>query len=121
TSLALPVGPNGEPAGYLTPGATQIYVYNPQPPYAMDWSGWGPRLSVDFDLSKHTTLHAGCAVTTILPNLWLQNYVTGAFSFVFQPLLLSQPGSPLNFQDSVATPSLPPASTKQSGPLLASA
>src|SRR6266436_1627690 len=31
TSLAVPVGPNGEPAGYLTPGATQIYVYNPQP------------------------------------------------------------------------------------------
>jgi len=120
TSLALPVGPNGEPAGYLTPGATQIYVYNPQPAYAMDWSGWGPRLSVDFGLTKHTTLHAGGAVTTILPNLWLQNYVTGAFPFVFQPLLIAQPGSPLNFQDSVATLSLPPVYTTQGGLLFAS-
>src|SRR5216110_256295 len=120
TSLALPVGPNGEPAGYLNPGATQIYVYNPQPAYAMDWSGWGPRLSVDFGLAKHTTLHAGGAVTTILPNLWLQNYVTGAFPFVFQPLLIAQPGSPLNFQDSVATLSLPPVYTTQGGLLFAS-
>jgi hypothetical protein len=120
TSLAVPVGPNGEPAGYLTPGATQIYVYNPQPAYAMDWSGWGPRLSLDFGLTKHTTLHAGGAVTTILPNLWLQNYVTGAFPFVFQPLLTAQPDSPLNFQDSVAPLSLPPVYTTQSGLLFAS-
>ena len=120
TTLALPVGPNAEPAGYLTPGATQIYVYNPQPPYAMDWSGWGPRLSLDFGLTKHTTLHGGGAVTTILPNLWLQNYVTGAFPFVFQPLLTAQPGSPLNFQDFVATLSLPPVYTTQGGLLFAS-
>jgi len=60
----------------------------------MDWSGWGPRLSLDYSLSKHTTLHAGGAITTILPNLWLQNYVTGAFPFVFQPLLTALPGFP---------------------------
>jgi hypothetical protein len=120
TSLAIPVGPNGEPAGYLTPGAKQIYLYNPEPPYAMDWSGWGPRLSLDFGLTKHTTLHAGGAITTILPNLWLQNYVTGAFPFVFQPLVTALPGSPLNFQDSVVTLSLPPVYTTQGGLLFAS-
>src|SRR6266849_2456584 len=85
TSLAIPIGPSGQPAGFLAPGTRQIYLYNPQPPYAMDWNGWGPRLSLDYGLTKHTTLHAGGAITTILPNLWLQNYVTGAFPFVFQP------------------------------------
>ena len=120
TSLAIPVGPNGEPAGYLTPGAKQIYLYNPEPPYAMDWSGWGPRFSVDFALTKHTTLHAGGAITTILPNLWLQNYVTGAFPFVFQPLLTALPSSPLNFQDSVVPLSLPPVYTTQGELLFAS-
>ena len=120
TSLAVPVGPNGQPAGYLTPGAKQVYLYNPQPPYAMDWSGWGPRLSLDFGLTKHTTLHAGGAITTILPNLWLQNYVTGAFPFVFQPLVTALPGSPLNFQDSVVPLNLPPVYTTQGGLLFAS-
>src|SRR5712692_1362677 len=120
TSLAIPVGPNGQPAGYLTPGAKQIYLYNPEPPYGMDWSGWGPRFSLDFALTKHTTLHAGGAVTTILPNLWLQNYITGAFPFVFQPLVTALPGSPLNFQDSVVPLSLPPVYTTQGGLLFAS-
>src|SRR6266853_980362 len=120
TSLAIPVGPNGEPAGYLTPGAKQIYLYNPEPPYGMDWSGWGPRLSLDFALAKHTTLHGGGAITTILPNLWLQNYVTGAFPFVFQPLVTALPGSPLNFQDSFVPLSLPPVYTAQGELLFAS-
>src|SRR5216684_1115452 len=120
TSLAIPVGPNGEPAGYLTPGAKQIYLYNPEPPYGMDWSGWGPRLSLDFALAKHTTLHAGGAITTILPNLWLQNYVTGAFPFVFQTLVTALPGSPLNFQDSVVPLSRPPVYTTQGRLLFAS-
>jgi hypothetical protein len=113
TSLAIPVGPDGKPADFLAPGTKQIYVYNPQPPYAMDWNGWGPRLSVDYGVTKHTTLHAGGAITTILPNLWLENYVTGAFPFVFQPLVTAQPGFPLNFQDSVVPVTLPPVYTAQ--------
>jgi hypothetical protein len=113
TSLAIPIGPDGKPADFLAPGTKQIYVYNPQPPYAMDWNGWGPRLSLDYGLTKHTTLHAGGAITTILPNLWLENYVTGAFPFVFQPLVTAQPGFPLSFQDSVVPVTLPPVYTTQ--------
>ncbi len=113
TSLAIPVGPDGKAADFLAPGTKQIYVYNPQPPYAMDWNGWGPRLSVDYSLTKHTTLHAGGAITTLLPNLWLENYVTGAFPFIFQPLVTAQPGFPLSFQNSVAPITLPPVYTTQ--------
>jgi hypothetical protein len=113
TSLAIPIGPDGKPADFLAPGTKQIYVYNPQPPYAMDWNGWGPRLSVDYSVSKHTTLHAGGAITTILPNLWLENYVTGAFPFVFQPLVIAKPGVPVGFQDSVVPITLPPVYTTQ--------
>jgi len=113
TSLAIPIGPSGQPAGFLAPGTRQIYLYNPQPPYAMDWNGWGPRLSVDYGLTKHTTLHAGGAITTILPNLWLENYVTGAFPFVFQPLVTALPGFPLNFQDSVVPLTLPSVYTTE--------
>lgn len=113
TSLAIPIGPDGKPADYLAPGAKQIYVYNPQPPYAMDWGGWGPRASVDYSLTKRTTLHAGGAITTLLPNLWLENYVTGSFPFIFQPLVTAQPGFPLSFQNSVAPITLPPVYTTQ--------
>ncbi len=120
TSLAVPIGPIGQPAGFLTPGTKQIYLYNPQPPYAMDWNGWGPRLSLDYSLTKHTTIHAGGAITTVLPNLWLENYVTGAFPFVFQPLVTALPGFPLSFQDSVVPVTLPPVYTSQSQLLFSS-
>jgi hypothetical protein len=113
TSLAVPFGPDGKLAGFLSPGTTQAYLYNPQPPYAMDWNGWGPRLSLDYGLSKHTTVHAGGAITTILPNLWLENYVTGAFPFEFQPLVTALPGFPLTFRDSVTPVTLPPIYTTQ--------
>ena len=113
TSLAVPIGPDGKLAGFLAPGTTQIYLYNPQPPYATDWNGWGPRVSLEYGLGKHTTVHAGGALTTILPNLWLENYVTGAFPFVFQPLVTALPGFPLSFQNSVAPVALPPVYTTQ--------
>jgi hypothetical protein len=113
TSLAIPIGPDGKPADFLAPGTKQIYMYNPQPPYAMDWNGWGPRLSVDYSVTKHTTLHAGGAITTILPNLWLENYVTGAFPFIFQPLVTAQLGVPVSFQNSVVPIALPPVYTTQ--------
>ena len=113
TSLPIPIGPSGQPAGFLAPGTRQIYLYNPQPPYAMDWNGWGPRLAVDYGLTKHTTLHAGGTITTILPNLWLENYVTGAFPFIFQPLVTALAGFPLNFQDSVVPLTLPSVYTTE--------
>ncbi|HKW34413.1 MAG TPA: TonB-dependent receptor [Candidatus Acidoferrum sp.] len=113
TSLAVPIGPDGKLAGFLSAGTTQVYRYNPQPPYVMDWNGWGPRVSLEYGLSKHTTVHAAGAITTILPNLWLENYVTGAFPFEFQPLVTALPGFPLSFQDSVAPLTLPPVYTTQ--------
>jgi len=113
TSLAIPVGPDGKPADFLAPGTKQIYVYNPQPPYALDWNGWGPRLSVDYNVAKHPTLHIGRPVTTILPNLWLENYVTGSFPFIFQPFITAQRGFPLNFRGSAAPITLPPVYTTQ--------
>ena len=113
TSLAVPIGPDGKLAGFLSPGTKQIYLYNPQPAYAMDWNGWGPRVSLDYGLSKHSRVHAAGAITTILPNLWLENYVTGAFPFVFQPLVTALPGFPLSFQNSIAAVTLPPVYTAQ--------
>ncbi|HYL63877.1 MAG TPA: hypothetical protein VE077_14755 [Candidatus Methylomirabilis sp.] len=107
TSIVDPVGPDGKPTSFLTPGATQILLYNPQPAYPLDWNGWGPRMSVDYGISKHTTLHAGGAITTILPNLWQDNYLTGAMPFVFQPVVTAQPTVAVSFSPQVVPVTLP--------------
>jgi hypothetical protein len=117
TSIAEPIGPDGKPTSFVTPGATEIYLYNPQPVYPMDWNGWGPRVSVDFAVTAHTTLHAGGTITTILPNLWQDNFVTGAFPLLFQPLLTALPDVPVPFQNSVAPVTLPTVYNTQGQPL----
>jgi hypothetical protein len=117
TSVIEPVGPDGKPASFFTPGATQIYLYNPQPVYPLDRSGWGPRVSVDYGVTKHTTLHAGGAITTILPNLWQDNFVTGSFPLIFQPLITALKDAPVPFQNTIAPVTLPTVYNTQGQPL----
>jgi hypothetical protein len=107
TSIAIPVDASGKETSFLTPGASQIFVYNPQPAYPLDRNGWGPRVSFDFAATKHTTLHAGAAMTTLLPNLWLENFLTGGFPLTFQPLVTAKPGVPVPFTDAVVPLTLP--------------
>jgi Carboxypeptidase regulatory-like domain len=113
TSIAEAVDSSGNPTSFLTPSAKEIVLYNPQPIYPIDRNGWGPRLSVDYALGKHTALHAGAAITTILPNLWQDNFVTGAFPLVFQPVVTALPDVSVPFQNSVVPLPLPqPFDTK---------
>ena len=117
TSIAVPIDATGKETSFVTPGASQIFIYNPQPVYPLDTRGWGPRVSVDFAAAQHTKLRAGAAITTLLPNLWLQNFVTGGFPLTFQPVLTAKPGVPVPFTDAVVLPTLPDPYTT-SGQLL---
>ncbi len=119
TSIADPVDASGKLTSFYAPGAEAIYLYNPQPIYPLDKNGWGPRLSLDYAATKHTTLHAGGAITTILPNLWLENYVTGSFPLIFQPLVTALPDVPVPFQNTVVPEILPTVYTTQGQPLFA--
>jgi Carboxypeptidase regulatory-like domain len=118
TSVIQPIGPNGQPtSSFVAPGSTQIYLYNPQPVYPMDWNGWGPRLSADYAATKRTTLHAAGSITTILPNLWQDNFVTGAFPLVFQPLITARLGTPVPFQNTIAPLTFPTVYNTQGQPV----
>jgi len=113
TSIAVPIDANGNETSFLTPNARQVFLYNPQPVYPLDGNGWGPRLSVDYASTKHTTLHGGGAITTLLPNLWLENSVTGGFPLTFQPVVTALPGVPVAFSTTVVQPTLPDPYTTQ--------
>jgi hypothetical protein len=117
TSIVQPIGPDGQPTSFLTPGATATVIYNPQPVYPIDLRGWGPRVSVDFGIGTHTTLHAGGAITTILPNLWQDNFVTGAFPLIFQPVLTALPDVPVAFHNTATPVTLPTVFNTQGQPL----
>ncbi len=111
TSLPKFVDANGNDVPYWDHNAKQIFLYNPQPPYDQDWSGWGPRLSVDYAVTSHTVLHAGGAITSLVPNLWQDNFVTGGIPLATSLFTSALPGVPLPFQNSVVPVNLPPPYT----------
>ena len=111
TSLPKFVDANGNDVPYSDHNAKQIFLYNPQPPYDQDWSGWGPRLSVDYAVTSRTVLHAGGAITSIVPNLWQDNFITGALPLATSLFANALPGVPLPFQNSVVPVNLPPPFT----------
>ncbi len=119
TSLPIFTGANGEPAGYGDRTATQTILINPQPPYDQDWNGWGPRLALDYAVGKHTVLHAGGAITSLIPNLWQDNFLTAAIPYVFAPSIYAQPSEPVAFQNTFVPLSLPTAYNIQGQPIFA--
>jgi hypothetical protein len=117
TSLPIFLGANGKPTGYGDRTATQQMLINPQPPYDQDWNGWGPRLALDYAAGKHTVLHAGGTITTLIPNLWQDNFLTAAIPFVFAPSIYAQPNEPIAFQNTFVPLNLPTAYDVQGNPI----
>jgi hypothetical protein len=117
TSVPRFVGADGKDAPYWDHNAKQIFVYDPQPPYDRDWMGWAPRLSIDYRATGHTVLHAGGAITTAVPNLWQDNFMTGGLPFATSLYVNALPGIPLPFQNTPVPVNLPPPYTT-SGQLL---
>jgi Carboxypeptidase regulatory-like domain len=113
TSLPVFLGPDGKDVPYWDRNANQVFLYNPQPPYQQDWNGWGPRLSLDYGIGKHTVLHAGGAITTLLPNLWQDNFLTGSIPLAFNIFVSALPGASVPFHNAVSPQTLPPAYTTQ--------
>jgi hypothetical protein len=119
TSLPIFTGADGEPTGYGDRTATQTMLINPEPPYDQDWKGWGPRLALDYGLGKHTVLHAGGSITSSIPNLWQENFLTAAIPFVFAPSIYAQPTEPIAFQNILVPLQLPTAYDIQGNPIFA--
>lgn len=113
TSTFRILGSDGQPARYWDPGAHDIFLFDPQPPYDTDYRGWGPRLSLDWQATNHTSFHAGGSIVTLLPNLWQDNVLTGGIPMAFTPYMTALPGDPVPFQDSVTSFNVPPFYTPQ--------
>jgi hypothetical protein len=119
TSLPVFTGPDGKSAPYWDRTATQQVLINPQPPYDQDWNGWGPRLGLDYAVGQHTVLHAGGSITTMLPNLWQDNFLTAAIPYVFSLNVYAQPTVPTVFQNTFVPTPLPTAYNSAGQPIFA--
>jgi Carboxypeptidase regulatory-like domain len=109
TSTTVFTDASGRPAPYWDHSAQQSFVVDPQPPYNQDWSGFGPRLALDYSISPHTVVHAGGAITTLLPNLWQDNFLTAGVPFVYPAFVSATPSISVPFSNTIVPLQVPTA------------
>lgn len=100
---------DGTRVNTMNRGVRGRYLMRPTPNYPVDWGGWGPRLSLDWNLGRNTVFRAGGSVTSLLMNLWQQNMVTANLPIVVTPFATAEPGRPLPFSNAVTPIVLPEA------------
>jgi len=94
-------------AGLQLANGVQKYVVNPQPGYTKQWNGWGPRVQLAWQAAKNLQVHAGGGITVIPPNLWQDNFLTGAAPFAVFPRLLSTSNAPIHYGFKITPSQLP--------------
>jgi Carboxypeptidase regulatory-like domain/TonB dependent receptor-like, beta-barrel len=109
------IGSGGQEVVPWAAGAKEEVLYNPDPPYPTDWNGWGPRLSVEYRVSDNTMVHAGAGITTILTNLFQDNFLTGGIPFVINPYITASRSTPVPFNNAAIPFNMPPVYTASGG------
>lgn len=101
-------------------GPEQLYLINPEPPYRWLGNNWGPRVRLSWQAAKDLWIRAGGALTTIPPNIWQDNLLTGAAPYVDYPRITAAPGAPLPIGTTIRPSDLPGVYTPQGVNILAS-
>jgi Carboxypeptidase regulatory-like domain len=98
-------------SSFRTINGTQQFVINPQPGYQTNWKAFEPRVQAAWQVTNKISAHAGGAVMTIPPNIWQDNFLTGATPFAVYPRLLSASNAPIQYGFQLTPSQLPKAYT----------
>ena len=101
-------------------GPEQQYLINPQPVYRLRGNDWGPRVRLNWQPGSGFWLRAGGGLTTIPPNIWQDNLLTGAAPYVDYPRITAAAGAPLLVGTRITPADLPGVYTPGGVNILAS-
>jgi hypothetical protein len=94
-------------SGFLMNGTQQEYVANPQPGYRFDWGGVMPRVQLDWQIKDSLHMHAGAGLMIIPPNIWQDNFLTGAVPYTIYPHVTAAVGAPITYGFQITSAELP--------------
>ncbi|HEX3681892.1 MAG TPA: TonB-dependent receptor [Bryobacteraceae bacterium] len=101
-------------------GPEEQYLINPEPVYRWRGNNWGPRIRLNWQPASNFWVRVGGALTTIPPNIWQDNLLTGAAPYVDYPRITAAPGSPLLIGTRISPADLPGVYTPAGVNILAS-
>ena len=99
----------------------QDYLIDPQPVFRTRANNWGPRVRISYRAGPSLQIRAGAALTTIPPNIWQDNLLTGAAPYVDYPRLTAARGAPLAYGTRITPAQLPGVYTPAGVDILAAA
>ncbi len=88
-------------------GQRQQYLDNPQPGYKTNLDSIAPRVQIDWRVKGTLHVHAGAGIMTIPPNIWQDNFLTGAVPFAIYPHLVTSHAAPINYGFQITSGELP--------------
>jgi len=106
--------------GFQVIDGAQQYVVNPQPGYRTDWKAFAPRVQASWQVTRNFSAHAGGAITTIPPNIWQDNFLTGSTPFVIYPRIVASSEFPVSYGFQLTPSQLPNAYTPTGDNIFAS-
>jgi hypothetical protein len=106
--------------GFDVIDGVQQYVINPQPGYQTNYHAFDPRVQASWQITNKFVAHAGGGITTIQPNIWQDNFLTGSTPFVVYPRLLSASNAPIHYGFQLSPSQLPAAYTPSGQNIFAS-
>jgi hypothetical protein len=107
-------------SSFRTINGTQQFVINPQPGYQTNWKAFEPRIQAAWQVTNKISAHAGGAIMAIPPNIWQDNFLTGATPFAVYPRLLSASNAPIPYGFQITPDQLPKAYTPEGVDIFAS-
>ncbi len=88
-------------------GGVQEFVINPQPRYRLNLNGLDPRVQLAWAAPKGVRVNVGGGITTIPPNIWQDNFLTGSTPYVVYPRLAAARGAQFHYGFQVTPAQLP--------------
>ena len=101
-------------------GTQEEFVVNPQPGYSGNLNGFGPRVQLAWRATENLQMHIGGGITSIPPNIWQDNFLTGSTPYVVYPRLIAAPGAPIRYGFQISPAELPRVFTPDGKDIFAS-
>jgi len=98
----------------------QQYLINPQPGYHKQYDGWEPRIQASWQVTNNLTAHAGGSIMAVPPNIWQDNFLTGATPFAVYPRQVSSAENPLPYGFTITPAQVPTTYTPDGKDVFAS-
>lgn len=99
----------------------QDYLINPSPTFSTFGNNWGPRVRLSWLGPKAVQVRVGAGLTTIPPNIWQDNLLTGSAPYVDYPRLTAALNAPLLYGTRITPEQLPRVYAPDGTDILASA